>query len=129
MRELTVTSNTISGIDDPATCHPPPGDTISTLTAFWESGFFGNEDPAAMKFFQFGRVVADSTNIRVKRRLIRDDILNPRVVDFQTLRADGKVSTNKKARRMSYELRFSDADECQNILELVDYCVPGISEV
>jgi hypothetical protein len=79
--------------------------------------------------FRFGRITADQGGIRVKRRLIIDnDVRNLKILEFQTLRPDGKISTNKKARRLSYELRFPDDDICQNILELVDFAIP-VSEV
>jgi hypothetical protein len=103
--------------------------TFPTLGAFWRSGYFGNDAPSQKKMFRFGRITADQGGIRVKRRLIIDnDVRNLKILEFQTLRPDGKISTNKKARRLSYELRFPDDDSCQNILELVDFAIP-VSEV
>ena len=123
LKELTVTAATINGISDLS------GTSASEiLGAFWQSGYFGNDDPGSLKFFRYGRIVVDSQPIRVKRRLIRDDVRNPGILEFQDTRPDGKISTNKKARRLSYELRFVDADVSQNILELIDTAIP-VSEL
>lgn len=114
LKELLVTSTTINGIDQDVSA------TAATLGAFWQSGYVGNESPELEKFFRWFRVTADQQGIRVKRRLITNDIRNPSVIEFVDLPIGGKLGTNKKARRISYELRFRDEDVSQNILELLD---------
>src|SRR5215471_10372106 len=124
LKELKVTSTTINGIANLSETGCNMLSINNILGAYWQSGYFGNDDPSTMKFFRFGRVMADQQSIRVKRRLIDNDVRNIETLEFRQVRPDGKISTNRKARRLSYELRFSDDDFCQNILELVDFSIP-----
>jgi len=101
---------------------------VPTLDAYWTSGYFGNEGPHQYKFFRWGRLVADAPGMKVKRRLIDDDVRSLQVMPTEDVRADGKISTNKKARRLSYELQFTSQDVCQNVLELTDAYIP-VSEI
>ncbi len=118
LKEIILTPTTVNGIEQNITV------TSATLGAFWESGYIGNESPTVQKFFRYGRVTADQDGIRVKRRLIRDKATEPITMEFVDTPPGGKISTNRKARRMSYELRFRDEDVSQNILELSDLNIP-----
>ncbi len=118
LKELTVTPSTRNGIEESITS------TSGTLGGYYQTGYFGNEAPDIEKFFRWGRVTADQTGIRVKRRLIKDDPTAPSIMEFEETPTGGKISTNRKARRLSYELRFQDADVSQNILELTDMYIP-----
>lgn len=118
LKELTVTPSTINGIEQ--TVAP----TTGVLGGFWKSGLIGNDTPQQQKFFRWGRVTADQAGIRVKRYLYQEDITAPAPIEFVDLTIGGKISTNKKGRRLSYELRFRDEDTPQNILELIDMSIP-----
>ena len=117
-KELNLLATTQSGIEQSISS------TTGTLGAYYQTGYFGNEAPNVEKFFRFGRVTADQAGIRIKRRLIKNDVTNPDVIEFVETSTGGKISTNRKAKRLSYELRFQDADVSQNILDLQDNYVP-----
>lgn len=117
LKELKVTPTTVSGIEQNIES------TSGTLGAYWRSGYFGNENPQEEKFFRWGRVTADQP-IRVKRYLEQDNVTTPTPIEFVDVPIQGKVTTNKKGRRLSYELRFQDLDTPQNILEFTDVSIP-----
>ncbi len=118
LKEIKVTSTTSSGIETDITT------TTATLGAYWRNNPIGNEAPQQEKFFRWGRVAADNSGIRVKRYLYKNQIASPEPIEFVDAGAEGKVITNRKGRRMAYELRFADSDTSQNILELVDVYIP-----
>ncbi len=118
LKELNVTPTTINGIEQNIVS------TSGTLGAYWRSGCFGNESPQANKFFRWCRIVADQPGIRVKRYLYQDIVTQPEPIEFVDTFLGGKLSTNRKGRRLSYELRFRDEDTPQNILEVTDASIP-----
>lgn len=118
LKEISITSSTKNGIEETVSS------TSATLGGYWVSGLVGNDSPEVEKFFRWGRVTADQNGIRIKRRLYKDSITQPEVMEFEDTPPGGKISTNRKGRRLSYELRFRDEDVSQNILELLDVSIP-----
>lgn len=118
LKEIIAVSDTTNGITDEYEA------TDETLGAYWQSGYFGNEESHAIKQFTSARLVSDQTGFRVKRRLIREDVRNPEFIEFEAVRNDGKISTQRKGRRLSFEFRFPDEDTACNVLEFSSMHIP-----
>lgn len=111
LKALTVASETLNGISDITS-------TDSTLGAYWRSGYFGNEAPQHQKMFRYGRLTADNSGFKVKRYIVQDNPRFPEIIEFESVAEGGKISTNRKGRLLSYEIRFPDEDVACAALEL-----------
>ncbi len=91
----------------------------TSLAAYYQTGWFGNETPELMKMFRYGHLVASNTGIKLTAYLVDDEnytFNNPRIVPLKFL--DTRFSVNYKARRMSILVEFPPNDLDITILEL-----------
>lgn len=120
LKEIKAVSTATNGVNRARTT------TSGTLTAFWRSGYFGNDSPQTVKLMRWLRIIADNIGFRVKRYLVDDDsytVENPNVIEFEDL-TDSKMSTNEKTKRMSIEIRFPETDVDTTVLELQNIYIP-----
>jgi hypothetical protein len=125
---LPVSQDTTGGIGS-TTIIPPTG---GSLTAFWKSGYAGNESAQRSEMFRWARLIADQTitgsppSYSMGFALVNDTnflLTNPFLIGPNVM-TGSRVGINQRASRLSVEIDFPTADSSNNVLELQINSIP-----
>ena len=119
IKNLPVVSDTVGGLTQDLTINPA---TAGNLSAYWRSGYFGNDAPQRNKTFRFLRMITDQDPkaFKATMRYVDDDqrtLLNPEIIGPVKL-ATSRLGLNRKAKRLSAEINFPQQDAPANVVEL-----------
>lgn len=99
----------------------------TSLAAYYQTGWFGNDTPDLMKMFRFGHIVTSDTGIKLTACIVDDEnytFSNPLIVPLKIV-AGNRFSVNRKGRRMSILMEFPPNDVDITVLELSVSYIPS----
>lgn len=120
VKELPIQDDNINGIQSgtiPA--------TANLLPAFWQGGYYGQDNPQTRKMARWGRLKTDNPNVGIIASLVDDesyDFRNPLIVAARIIY--NKFSINRKTKRVSLTVTFPQADVSANVQEVQFNMIP-----
>lgn len=123
---VPVAGDTLGGITQDFTITPA---TNGNLAAFWRSAYFGNDQPQRSKMFRYGRIATDQPLAAWQfQYYVVDDfnhpIAQPEFIGPVKPNA-GKFAINRRAKRVSVEIDFPQADAPASVTELQLSVIPS----
>jgi hypothetical protein len=104
-----------------------PNSTSGILGAWWRGGYFGGDDPEVVKLERWARLTADQGGFSLTAYLVDDEgrtFRDPEVLNLGVIQTGYPKGINRKARRVSYEIRFPTQDVSANVLALERAAIP-----
>jgi hypothetical protein len=99
----------------------------TSLAAYYQTGWFGNDSPDLMKMFRFGHIVTSNSGIKLTAQVVDDEnytFNNPLIVPLKIV-AGNRFSVNRKGRRMNILIEFPPNDVDITVLELSVSYIPS----
>lgn len=119
---LPVQATDVSGLSNDYTTYPPQLGPNNQLTAYWTSGYFGNEEAARSRMWRWATVIPDGspTGYSVTARYVDNEgrqFLVPQIVGPTALKKQ-RIGLNQRSQRCSVSIQFPPQDGPMNVLEL-----------
>jgi hypothetical protein len=95
--------------------------TAGNLSAYWDGGYFGNENPVRSKMFKRGLIVADQGGFQVVKAMVDNrtkSLQTPKLIGPDQVGGDGQFSIGQRASRCSITVIFPNQDVSCNVQEL-----------
>lgn len=106
---------------------PPLPAKATTLAAYYQTGWFGNDEPDLMKMFRFGHILTSNSGIKLTAYIVDDEnytFQNPLIVPLQIVEGN-RFAVNRKGRRMSILMEFPPNDVDITVLEISVSYIPS----
>ena len=125
VQQFVTLSQVEQGIEQPGQYPAPLASTDGILNAYWDSGYWGNDDPDRWKLFRRLRINADQQGFNFTAQFV-DEITStfsqPEQATLGTTAS--QLAINKKTKRMSLGIQFPPQDVNASVLELEVAAIP-----
>lgn len=116
---MPVQATDIAGLSNDYTTYPPQA---TQLTAYWRSGYFGNDEPSRSRMWRWATLIPDGSpaDYSVTFRYVDNEGRQfgaPQIVGPTKLKKQ-RIGLNMRAQRCSIEIDFPPEDAPMNVLEL-----------
>ena len=123
---VPVLSDQTGGLTQDFTINPA---TNAMLSAYWRSGYFGNDQPQRSEMFRYGRIATDQPPGAFKVTQVFCDDINftmaqPLTIGPYKLK-EPKFRINRRAKRCAIEINFPDQDVAASVIELQVSSIPS----